>query len=386
MVAQHARAEAGAWPARSGEVGPEKGWALTWERYEEETSIARGGEDQLDVKLDMELDMKTSHGRAREEREACARGDAVRSAPGRSDRPRPVPARDEKIVNQKNKNSADVMTWREYEALRNEMRREFRTHDDELRGTIQGISQKLDATSETVTTMKDQMTDIQRSLQVLQLAVDNLTQQEQQEAENPDLQDEAPGVGRGAGRGNRGRGFVELGRHGRGFEEEDGYTTMNELLHHAREAESQLAEEAEVKGPATGAGRYMPRARPSTAPAPYTRSAPYSTPSSKPVSNVSNTKKPQPAASTSSSSMSTARNRDMNCHTCGGKGHFKRDCPNRKVMIINEDNEYESGDDVDPYAPEDDDYDSDGVDAYPSEARTIFVSQRALNVLPSAST
>ncbi|KAK1631313.1 hypothetical protein QYE76_005628 [Lolium multiflorum] len=55
-------------------------------------------------------------------------------------------------------------------------------------------------------------------------------------------------------------------------------------------------------------------------------------------------------------------------------------------MIINEDNEYETGDDVDPNAPEDDDYDSDGVDAFPSEARTIGVSQRALNVQPSAST
>ncbi|KAK1605559.1 hypothetical protein QYE76_029232 [Lolium multiflorum] len=50
------------------------------------------------------------------------------------------------------------------------------------------------------------------------------------------------------------------------------------------------------------------------------------------------------------------------------------------------DNEYETGDDVDPNALEDDDYDSDGVDAYPSEARTIVVSHRALNVLPSAST
>ncbi|KAK1650621.1 hypothetical protein QYE76_068426 [Lolium multiflorum] len=80
------------------------------------------------------------------------------------------------------------------------------------------------------------------------------------------------------------------------------------------------------------------------------------------------------AASTSGSSMSTARNRDMNCHTCGGKGHFKRDCPNRKVMSINEDNEYETEDDVDPNAPEDDDYDSDGVDAFPSEAHTIVVS------------
>ncbi|KAK1695747.1 hypothetical protein QYE76_012444 [Lolium multiflorum] len=76
----------------------------------------------------------------------------------------------------------------------------------------------------------------------------------------------------------------------------------------------------------------------------------------------------------------------MLCHTCGGKGHFKRDCPNRKVMIINEDNKYETGDDVDPNAPDDDDYDTDGEDAYPSDARTIVVSQRALNVLPSAST
>jgi hypothetical protein len=54
--------------------------------------------------------------------------------------------------------------------------------------------------------------------------------------------------------------------------------------------------------------------------------------------------------------MSTARNRDMNCHTCGGKGHFKRDCPNRKVMFINDNDKYEIGDGADPDAPEDDDY------------------------------
>ena len=70
------------------------------------------------------------------------------------------------------------------------------------------------------------------------------------------------------------------------------YTTMNELLHHAREAESQLADEAKVKGRASGAGRFTPRAPPPTAPAPSMRSAPYSAPSSKPVSNVSNAKSP----------------------------------------------------------------------------------------------
>ena len=62
-----------------------KSYYLCMIRYEEGASIARGGEEHLDKKLDMELDMKldmelamkldmkTSHGSAREEREACAR-------------------------------------------------------------------------------------------------------------------------------------------------------------------------------------------------------------------------------------------------------------------------------------------------------------------------
>jgi hypothetical protein len=134
------------------------------------------------------------------------------------------------------------------------------------------------------------------------------------------------------------------------------YNNMNQLLHHAREDEAQLAEEAQIKDRATGAGRFTSRVPPSTAPDPSSRPAPFPTSSSKPLSNVYNTKKPKPAASTSGSSMSTARNRDMNCHTCGGKGHFKRDCPNRKVMFINDNDKYEIGDGADPDAPEDDDY------------------------------
>ncbi|KAK1680231.1 hypothetical protein QYE76_041079 [Lolium multiflorum] len=215
--------------------------------YEEETSIERGERrdgQEVDVKLDMELDMKTSHG-SEGEREACARGDAVEAGAGpvgpavpRATRSQPGPpaSTDPSGPNRtprlcqpgnypegrlacchpvqtrlkhdgpENKNSADIMTWREYEALRNEMRREFRTRDDELRGSVQEISQKLDATNETVTKMQDQMTDIQRSLQVLTIDVDNLTQQQHQKKKTLS-QDEA----RGVGRGNRGRGFVELG-------------------------------------------------------------------------------------------------------------------------------------------------------------------------------
>ncbi|KAK1680245.1 hypothetical protein QYE76_041093 [Lolium multiflorum] len=198
--------------------------------YEEELSIARGGEEQLDqkmdVKLDMELDMKKSHGRAREEREACARGeDAVqagaRSGPtGRAagpSGPRPGQtgscAGDAKLVNQKDKDAADLMTWRDFEALRNEMRREFRIEDDDLRGTVEEIKQKLDAINETVTGLADQMTYIQRSLRTLTMSVENLTNQQQQRDEDPD---EVPD------RGDRPRGWAPLGRHGRGQDEEDG--------------------------------------------------------------------------------------------------------------------------------------------------------------------
>ncbi|KAK1662126.1 hypothetical protein QYE76_050285 [Lolium multiflorum] len=190
-------------------------------RYEEETSIARGGEEQLDVKMDVELDkeldMKISHGRARE-REACARGEdevqavhhPVDSATlGALDTDRrgagqPVPGR---------LTLPHIITWREFEALRNEMRCEFRTQDDELKGQVDEIKQTLDATNETVTTMADQMTDFKCSLQALQLAVENLTNQQQQQDEDPD---EIPG------RANRPRGWDPLGRHGRGQDEEDG--------------------------------------------------------------------------------------------------------------------------------------------------------------------
>ncbi|KAK1651369.1 hypothetical protein QYE76_069174 [Lolium multiflorum] len=145
-------------------------------------------EERSRTKLDMELDVKTSHGRAREEREAYARGGDV-SAGARTGQPtappgRPSQGRDAKIVNQKDKDAADLMTWRDYEALHNEMRREFRIEDDELRGKVQEISQKLDDTDAT---------------------------QQQDEAA-----DEAHG------RGDRPRGWTPLGHHGRGLDEEDG--------------------------------------------------------------------------------------------------------------------------------------------------------------------
>jgi hypothetical protein len=58
----------------------------------------------------------------------------------------------------------------------------------------------------------------------------------------------------------------------------------------------------------------------------------------------------------SGSTNSRAQNRDMVCHTCGGKGHFKHDCPNAKLMLLNrETNEYETEDDANPFDEKDDD-------------------------------
>ena len=55
-------------------------------------------------------------------------------------------------------------------------------------------------------------------------------------------------------------------------------------------------------------------------------------------------------------------------------------------MFINEDtSEYETGDDEDPSALDEEGYNSEeGMDAFPSPAPTIVVSQRALTVQPHA--
>ena len=68
--------------------------------------------------------------------------------------------------------------------------------------------------------------------------------------------------------------------------------------------------------------------------------------------------------------------------TYHSKGHFKKDCPNRKVMFINEETgEYETDNDDDPDADDDEGYNSEGgMDAFDSPAPTIVVSQRALSV------
>ena len=148
---------------------------------------------------------------------------------------------------------------------------------------------------------------------------------------------------------------------------------MNELLHHALEAESQLAEEAQFKTRAAP-GHFPPRSTPYT-PAASAPAADRPSTSSKPASTVSNSKRPASAASGTGSNMSTARSSQVECHTCGGRGHYRRDCPNKKAVLLSEENAYETGDDADPYASDDDlgtDHDDDaGIDAMPDRKSVV---------------
>ena len=72
---------------------------------------------------------------------------------------------DGNVVDQKKKDDADLVSWREYEALRDNVRHEFRMQGEELNEDIQKVTKKLDTTNETVNTIQVQMTDIQRNLQ-----------------------------------------------------------------------------------------------------------------------------------------------------------------------------------------------------------------------------
>ena len=100
------------------------------------------------------------------------------------------------------------------------------------------------------------------------------------------------------------------------------YHDMNDLLHHALEAEAQLAEEAQFSARAVARSRFTQPA--ASTPQQSNNSNFRGNSSSKQDSGVSRAKTAaQPSPSDAGSSISTARNRDMKCHTCGSKGHFK---------------------------------------------------------------
>ncbi|CAM8911120.1 unnamed protein product [Rhodiola kirilowii] len=70
------------------------------------------------------------------------------------------------------------------------------------------------------------------------------------------------------------------------------------------------------------------------------------------------------------------RTRDITCFKCQGKGHYARDCPNQRVMILKANGEYESQDEAENEPEESEEDVVDYVDT-----GELLVTRRALSVL-----
>jgi len=57
--------------------------------------------------------------------------------------------------------------------------------------------------------------------------------------------------------------------------------------------------------------------------------------------------KSKPAISSSTSMASTAKSSGIQCFKCGGRGHVIKECPNNRVIIVNDNGEYESASEED---------------------------------------
>jgi hypothetical protein len=94
------------------------------------------------------------------------------------------------------------------------------------------------------------------------------------------------------------------------------------------------------------------------------------------------TESKRPAQNTgATSAASTAHSRDIKCHKCQGRGHIAAECPSRRTMIVNENNEWESSSE-----PEYDEYPEETLSDDENEIQAdvddnnCFVSRRVLSV------
>jgi septal ring factor EnvC (AmiA/AmiB activator) len=106
-----------------------------------------------------------------------------------------------------------VVTWCEYEALRDHLKRAIDHSADKLDGDINAVKTQLGNTDNTVNTIQTQVTDIQVSMARLEATVTRLisvyAQENQQYADADSIGDNGEVVN-GANQG-RGRGFLNRG-------------------------------------------------------------------------------------------------------------------------------------------------------------------------------
>ena len=139
------------------------------------------------------------------------------------------------------------------------------------------------------------------------------------------------------------------------------YNTMIEMLHLTIKAETKLRDRAysgnyrapstatrwrpPMPNPGADAGQQRTVPKPTTAPGSVSRGATAALPTStsKPSSS-------DPLGPKGSTTVPTSRTRDIVCFKCNGRGHVMRDCPNKRVLVVDQSGNYNSesdNDDVD---------------------------------------
>ena len=159
------------------------------------------------------------------------------------------------------------------------------------------------------------------------------------------------------------------------------YNSMTRLFHLAMLAEREV--QGRSRAPTNlSAGRTSPWT-PRAPSAPSTRTTTSANTTSRTGPAVSPTKATTsaPAKSSTTSVASTGRTRDIQCHSCKGFGHIKRECPNKRVLVIREDGEYDSASDLDE--DEQDgaqlDHDEEHVTAEDADQYMSIIAHRVLS-------
>jgi hypothetical protein len=114
------------------------------------------------------------------------------------------------------------------------------------------------------------------------------------------------------------------------------YYDIQDLVHQAERTEQQLKQRQVASPSNSWRCSHSEVAGPSTQ-APSTHSH-----------NISQSAPPNSRVSKSASTLSTS---NMECFTCGGRGHLKRDCPNRKRVMLTHDGYVSASDDEKADAP-----------------------------------
>jgi len=116
------------------------------------------------------------------------------------------------------------------------------------------------------------------------------------------------------------------------------------------------------------------------------RPSPSIAPSKMAVSTASSSANEQRATSTTaptvaSAATSSTRSREIVCHKCHRRGHVAAQCPSRRIMIVNEQGEWESKSDREDEDIQEEAENNDGKEIQPNEGdNNCFISLRVLSV------